>query len=202
MTSEAYVFKQTAAERKRNGIGDYSKKRRGGRMVRLPSDNLTAKEWKKLNGEVTKYDMTRPVAWKDFKKWPRDIQIEYFKKIDELYSPNSEQYAELFGTTPPAVIQYRRNKLGIGFGKRRKRKHTHEEAVKWSEFLYRKTDETIRYITPINPKLSDKYEPVCGEPKEEPKEETKETGMNSAALYALLTSLAGSGAKLTVEICL
>ena len=43
MTDEEFIFRQISAERKRIGRGDFNKKRKGGRFVRLPSDNLTKK---------------------------------------------------------------------------------------------------------------------------------------------------------------
>lgn len=199
MTNEAYVFKQTVSERKRNGIGGYSKKRRGGRVIRFPSDNLSRKERNKMNGEVSSYGMKSPVAWAVFKKWPRDIQIEYFKRLDEEYNPNSEQYAELFGTTQPAVIQHRRNKLGIGFGKRGRKK---ADPAKWNEFLHGKTDEMPdACVEPIQASVETNIN-APEEGREDLKETAKGTGLNNAALYALLTSLAGSGAKLTIEVTL
>ena len=46
MTDAEYLFRQTSKERKRNGIGDFHKKRGGGKVVRFPSDHLSRKEKK------------------------------------------------------------------------------------------------------------------------------------------------------------
>ena len=52
MTDEAFVFNQTVRERKATGYGAYHKKRKGGRTIRFPSDNLSRRERQQMNGEV------------------------------------------------------------------------------------------------------------------------------------------------------
>lgn len=59
MTDERFVFQQTNRERAAAGRGDRCKKRQGGKYVRLPSDNLTEKEKRAMNGEVKTYNVQR-----------------------------------------------------------------------------------------------------------------------------------------------
>lgn len=74
MTDEKYVFEQTSRERKRIGAGIYSRKR-GSRSKKctLPSDNMTAGQLKKRNGEVMQYNLKAPMGWLVFRSMPADL---------------------------------------------------------------------------------------------------------------------------------
>ena len=111
MTDEEYIFRQTSAERKRIGRGDFNKKRKGGRFVRLPSDNLSKKEREKMNGEVTNYNMNKPVSWAEFKKWPQDLACEYIRRLEEAYDVRTEDLARMMGIGT-WTLQQHRHKLG------------------------------------------------------------------------------------------
>lgn len=181
-----YVFNQTAYERKRNGRGDFNKKRQGGRTIHFPSDNLSRKEKQKLNGEVSNYNLEGRVAWKVFCKWPEDIQREYYARMDQRFNPTAQMFAEAFETSAAAVIQQRR-KIGCAFGKKGRKV---SDVRGFHEWLYpaEKADTFKEIIESFS--------------ETEKEEEQKEPETNAAALYALLTSLAGTGAKMTIELTL
>ena len=63
---------------KRNG----SKSRR----CSLPSDNMTAAEWKRRNGEVKTYALNEPMSWPDFKSMPLDLQQQYINNLQNRFN--------------------------------------------------------------------------------------------------------------------
>ena len=63
---------------KRNG----SKSRR----CSLPSDNMTAAEWKRRNGEVKTYALNVPMSWPDFKSMPYDLQQQYIDNLQNRFN--------------------------------------------------------------------------------------------------------------------
>lgn len=100
MTDEKYVFEQTSRERKRIGAGIYSRKR-GSRSKKctLPSDNMTAGQLKKRNGEVMQYNLKAPMGWLVFRSMPADLQREYINSCAYRYEARSCDMAEMFGVS-------------------------------------------------------------------------------------------------------
>lgn len=131
MTDEEFLFRQTSIERKKIGRGDYSKKRRGGRNVRLPSDHITQKEWKKMNGEVKSYRLNEPVGWEEFKVWPKDIQREYIQTQVDKFGVGTPELAQMLGISAYTLSDLRRE-LGIPGKRGGKRKPVGEE---WLAFV-------------------------------------------------------------------
>lgn len=199
MEDAEYIFNQTSAERKRVGRGDYYKKRKGGRYVRLPSDNLTEKEKRALNGKCVTYNLNRPASWKGFKTWPQDVQIEYLKKLDDMGATTYDM-AKMFGCGYSTLARHRRL-LGCACSVGGKHKGIDKSA--WLKF--------IGDAVPVAPPevLTASEETVeIPEKKEEPQEKKEDTGAikvdNSSIMNIaiLLDALKGSGAKLTIEVVL
>lgn len=197
MTDAEYIFKSTSAERKRIGRGDFNKKRKGGRFVRLPSDNLTKKEREKMNGECLQYNMNAPVKWSEFLTWPQDLQCEYIEKLTDFYNAKNEDIAKMFGVS---VSQYRKLKNSLGI----KGKAGHGNPLlktEWDIFLG--VDDPFEEVE-FSPVDAEKVElPEKKEQKnvEEPAPVKVDTSsiMNIAIL---LDALKGTGAKLTIEVTL
>ena len=201
MTDEEYIFRQTSAERKRNGRGDFNKKRKGGRYVRLPSDNLTKKEREKMNGECLQYNMNAPVKWSEFLTWPQDLQREYIEKLMDFYNAKNEDIAKMFGV---AISRYRKLKNSLGI----KGKPGHGKPLiqpDWDIFLG--VDDPFEEVefSPSNvaeEQFEEKKEPftIRDACVEHMKEEVKQIDIQNIA--AMLRVLAGTGAKLTIEVTL
>lgn len=196
MTDEEYIFRQTSAERKRNGRGDFNKKRKGGRFVRLPSDNLTAKEKRALNSEVTNYNMNVPVAWEEFKKWPQDLACEYIRRLEEAYHARTEDIAGMMGIGMWSLQQYRK-KLNCPAHVGGKRKPV--DRAGWAKFIG--GDDDVRAVLgESSPVVEEKVE--LPEKKEEKPEPIKIDNSSIMNIAILLDALKGSGAKLTIEVTL
>lgn len=186
MTDEEYLFRQTERDRKRVGRGALHKK--GGsksKKCSLPSDNLTAKELKKMSGPVVSYKMNAPVKWAEFKQWPDEIQRDYISLLIGKYSVGTPELAKMFGVKDDTVAILRRA-LGIGAKRGGKRPPVSPE---WKVFLGEAE-------TP-----SEKGAEKCEEPTEKGAEKC-ENDDEILRLAALLSALKGTGAKLTIEVVL
>ena len=60
----------------------------GGRRgpAKLPSDYLTEKQLRAMNGEVATYRLGAPMNWTEFKAMPDDLKVVYIKKLRKLYN--------------------------------------------------------------------------------------------------------------------
>ncbi len=65
--------------------------------IKFPSDYMTKKELKAMNGEVKSYRLNEPMTWKEFKKLPDDIKAMYIKSIREKYNIPDKYLAEVMG---------------------------------------------------------------------------------------------------------
>lgn len=74
----ASVFKSDVYERKQMTYGSKHKKNGSkSKKCTLPSDYLTKKEKEKMNGEVKKYIIGKPIDADTFKSYPAEIKQEY-----------------------------------------------------------------------------------------------------------------------------
>lgn len=96
------------------------------RFVSLPSDNMTRGQWKKMNGEVKQYNIKKPIGYKDFKKMPEDLQIEYLEFMRNTFGAGCKLICESFGISDETyrntlkrlgidtkLYDTRRNRLGV-----------------------------------------------------------------------------------------
>ena len=85
MTDAAFVYRQTNQERKRISYGAKNKKRRSKtRFVKTPTDFLSRKEKKELNGGVEVYQLGSPMNYETFKGMPFDLQSQYIRSCINL----------------------------------------------------------------------------------------------------------------------
>ena len=83
MPDEQYVMISDSIEKKKIAHSSHNRKThcgKGGR-VKFPSDYLSKKELKAMNGEVKSYNLNRPMTWEEFRSMPQDLQIMYIKKL-------------------------------------------------------------------------------------------------------------------------
>ena len=103
MDDAEYLFHQTSKNAKRLARGAYAKK--GGsrsKKCTLPSDKLSAKERKELNGKMSTYKMREPMTWKEFKALPDDLKKEYLQFLANEKRARSMDVAAMFGIAPPS----------------------------------------------------------------------------------------------------
>jgi hypothetical protein len=77
-----------------------NRKRGGGKRgsAKLPSDYMTDKQLRAMNGEVATYRLGAPMTWAEFKEMPEDLQVIYVKKLRKLYNVPDEVLAYSMGS--------------------------------------------------------------------------------------------------------
>lgn len=95
MNDATYAFVSTSKERKQ--LSHSAKKRvvGKGKYVSMPSDNLTPKERKELNGKLTTYEMDRPHKYYELLGFPKDIRKEYIQGLIDKYEPSINDLARM-----------------------------------------------------------------------------------------------------------
>lgn len=128
MTDETYTFISDVKEKKsvaRSG-GKKGKSRRG---CTLPSDNLSTKEKRQMNGDMVSICMDRPMSYTKFQSLSAEVQKEYLQNIIDKHGGNTSRIAYMFGIEESQVKKIRQS-LGIiskyAFG---------NESIPWMEFL-------------------------------------------------------------------
>lgn len=127
MKDEEFVFRSDVREK--SSIARSARNRRthngkGGR-VKFPSDYMTKKELKAMNGEVRSYRLNEPMSWKEFKAMPDDIKVTYIKLLRERYNVPDTHIAKMVGVTGVTFLK-EVARLGICCGHR-------SGAVKWDK---------------------------------------------------------------------
>lgn len=136
MRDAEFVFNQDIYEKKKTGRGVYHKVRGGGKYVKMPSDNLSRKEKEALNGEVTTYELNKPMGWKEYKAMTRTIQKEYCEGLMRKFNVGPSAMSRMFGVTD-GVVTCELKKLDIKV----KGKHVPNES--WDEFLARNDKKAV-----------------------------------------------------------
>lgn len=111
-----------------------------GGSVKFPSDYMTKKELKAMNGEVKTYHLNGPITWNEFKKLPDDIKIAYIKLLREKYAVPNKDLAEAMGVNSGSFGKKMRD-LGLGLGKGAASRYSKKwpgtpQALAFREFWY------------------------------------------------------------------
>lgn len=88
--------------------------KRGG--VKLPSDYMSKKELRAMNGKCESYRMNDPISWNEFKAWPDEHKITYIKSLREKYKVPDMALAKAMGVTDVTFRNWMKC-LGLGQGK-------------------------------------------------------------------------------------
>jgi hypothetical protein len=118
MKDEEYLFISDARDKKNIARSARNQRTHNGKRgrVKLPSDYLTKKELKAMNGTVESYKLNDPMVWVDFKRMPDDLKITYIKLIRERYNVPDFEIAIMLGVHRVTFSQ-EMNRLNIGLGK-------------------------------------------------------------------------------------
>lgn len=118
MTDEKYVFVSDVREKKSIGRSARNKRAHAGKggRVKLPSDYLSNKELKAMNGECKAYRLNEPMSWKEFKAMPDDIKIVYIKAIREKFNAPLTHIGAMLGCSQQTLSR-EAARLGLSPGK-------------------------------------------------------------------------------------
>lgn len=107
MTDAEFIMRSEAKQHKANGRAVYNRASRGGsKRCRLPSDNLTKAQLKKMNGEIIVMQMNKPIAWSEFKRYSPELQKEYIENLAVKYGARQLDIAEMFGVDKSNLNKY------------------------------------------------------------------------------------------------
>lgn len=136
MKDEEYVFVSDVRDKKTTARSARNQRTHNGRRgrVKLPSDFLTKKELKAMNGEVKSYRLNDPMPWKEFKSMPDDLKVTYVKLIRQRYNPYDASIAEMMGVHKVTFAnEMKRLNLGVGKNHGGTRQWDKEGWFKWSK---------------------------------------------------------------------
>ena len=98
-------FYREVAERKR-AIRGYGKVGQSKRRAIMPSDYLTPKQRKELDGEVVTYNFGKSLDYETFKTYPHEIQQEWVNAFQKRWGLGYEYMARVLGTNKAAIWNY------------------------------------------------------------------------------------------------
>lgn len=129
-------FDYDVLQKKRVAYGAKHKVR-AKRGCHLPSDNLTAAQKRRLNGEMKIYNMNAPMSWADFKEMPDDLKVQYINHLSDEYQVSQYMLADMFGVNQTFVSrQFRIFNIPMkNVNRRVSNAATAARDAKWAEFL-------------------------------------------------------------------
>lgn len=118
MKDETYLFISDCRDKKNTARSARNKRTHNGKggRVKFPSDYMTKKELKAMNGEVRSYRLNEPMSWKEFKAMPDDIKVTYIKPLREKYGVSDTNIGKMMGVSQ-CPMQREIARLGIALGK-------------------------------------------------------------------------------------
>lgn len=139
MDDAEYVFKQDAREKKI--IAHSARKKVTHTGCKLPSDYMTRKEKKAMNGEVKRMNIRKPMTYKYFKMMPGDLQAEYIMFLHDTFNASTEDIAKKFGIARGSLHNYMyRNELKINLRTNQRAKLKEQE---WEAFWAGNAPESL-----------------------------------------------------------
>lgn len=187
--------KRTASGAKHIKRGSKSKK------CTLPSDFLTTKQRKELNGNVTTYNLSEPMTWKSFKAMPLDIQQEYIDGVQRRFDVRQAPLADMFGVRATSMCHYFKQN-GIKWGAVKCERSKDEALNAWEKFVYGTEASAIPEAVPDLPATATltEGEPIKVRSRAEVTKGTISFHGNMADICSELVSWLGVNKEYTVTI--
>lgn len=97
MKDSEYAFISEVKEKKRTARGAHNRKTHSGKggRVKFPSDYMSRKELKAMNGEVQAYRLNEPMSYEEFKALPDDIKKIYIAALRNKFGVTDRAMAEM-----------------------------------------------------------------------------------------------------------
>lgn len=117
MEDEKFLYIKDIREKKSTGRSARNRRTHAGKggRVRFPSDYLSTKEKKAMNGKVESYRINDPMAWAEFKALPDDIKVMYIKALRNRFHAPDTKIAEMLGIHK-AQLSKENKRLGLSAG--------------------------------------------------------------------------------------
>ena len=150
MPDEQYVMISDSIEKKKIAHSSHNRKThcgKGGR-VKFPSDYLSKKELKAMNGEVKSYNLNKPMTWEEFRSMPQDLQIMYIKKLRNEFGVPDSVLGKAMGICRSSFSKAMRDlnlSIGKGAGATGRQWLNSEKSSKFYEYWnkFNKKEDTV-----------------------------------------------------------
>ena len=150
MPDEQYVMISDSIEKKKIAHSSHNRKThcgKGGR-VKFPSDYLSKKELKAMNGDVKSYNLNKPMTWEEFRSMPQDLQIMYIKKLRNDFGVPDSVLGKAMGICRSSFSKAMRDlnlSIGKGAGATGRQWLNSEKSSKFYEYWnkFNKKEDTV-----------------------------------------------------------
>lgn len=117
-SDEQFAMIEDCREKKSTAASAFKQRTHCGKGggVKLPSDFMTKKEIKAMNGECVSYRMNDPITWEVFKTWPEEHQKTYISNVREKFKVPNTALAKAMGADEYTFGRYVKC-LGLNQGK-------------------------------------------------------------------------------------
>lgn len=181
MDDAEYIYKQDVKEKAITARSShkYGSSRR--RRCNLSSDNLTRKEWERMNGPVHTIKPDEALSWDKFRALPKNLQQDYIKHILLRFNVGPSALGRMFGVSEAYCGDYLKKQLGFTFQGRTTRQ------------------ETLRFLDAYRPDRG----PVCADKKNTELTRVSLTFCGAFSPEAIAARLQGffpAGAKVSVTV--
>ncbi len=124
MNDAEYIYKQDVREKAitARSARKYGSSRR--RRCKLPSDNLSRKEWNSMNGPTQTLKLDEALSWDRFRALSTTLQQDYIRHILTRFDVGPAAFGRMFGISEAYCGKYLRAQLGITFKGRATQKET------------------------------------------------------------------------------
>ncbi len=151
LPDEQWIMIKDSIDKKNVARSSHNKRSHCGKggSVKFPSDYMTKKEIKAMNGEVKTYRLNDPMTYDEFKKLPDDIKIAYIKNLREKYAVPNKDLAEAMGVNRGYFGKLLRD-LNLGLGKGAAARASKKwpgtpQAIAFKEFWYGSDEPKVKY---------------------------------------------------------
>lgn len=117
MDDAEYIYKQDVKEKAITARSSHkygsSRRRRCG----LSSDNLTRKEWERMNGPVHTLKPDEALSWDRFRALPRSLQQDYIKHILSKFKVGPAALGRMFGVSEAYCGDYLKKNSSVSLSR-------------------------------------------------------------------------------------
>lgn len=132
-----YTYTRIQAERERKNLAHQGRSKKNGsksRKCSLPSDHLTPKQIKAMNGEVSTFALNKPCTVEVLKITDPEIVEEYLQHLADRFNVTTVCVSRMLGMGEAGLYKLIRE-LGIRKPTRKSKFMTNEESEMWNAWL-------------------------------------------------------------------
>lgn len=105
---EQWSMIEDSIDKKRTAASAHKQRTHCGKggSVKFPSDFMTRKELKAMNGDVISYRMNDPLSWDEFKELPNDLKGTYIQTLRDKFNVPDCELAAMFDVSLTKLTLY------------------------------------------------------------------------------------------------